>query len=64
MITLSEETVTLRYTVEFEKRIKAKQRRHESRQNFIDRIADNLFEHENDYTDATVLGIENIEEKY
>ncbi|MFG0934978.1 hypothetical protein [Staphylococcus sp. 231237_7MaSpsaltlick] len=60
---MSEETVTLRYTVEFEKRIKAKQCRHESRQNFIDRIADNLFKHENDYTDATVLGIANVEEK-
>jgi len=63
VITLSEETITLRYTVEFEKRIKAAQGKYETRQNFIDRIVDNLFEHENDYTDATVLGIENVEEK-
>lgn len=63
MITLSEETVTLRYTVEFEKRIKAAQGKYETRQNFIDRLADNLFKHENDYTDATVLGIANVEEK-
>ncbi|MGW8033150.1 hypothetical protein ACWEZE_12810 [Staphylococcus shinii] len=49
--------------MEFEKRIKAEQGKYETRQNFIDRIADNLFEHENDYTDATVLGIENVEEK-
>ncbi|MEB6244647.1 hypothetical protein [Staphylococcus xylosus] len=49
--------------MEFEKRIKAEQGKYETRQNFIDRIADNLFEHENDYTDATVLGIANVEEK-
>lgn len=60
---MSEETVTLRYTVKFEKRIKAAQGKYETRQNFIDRIADNLFKHENDYTDATVLGTENVEEK-
>lgn len=41
--------------MEFEKRINTAQGKCETRQNFIDSIADNLFEHENDYNDAIVL---------
>jgi len=50
MILISEETVTIRYTVKFEKRVTERQQNNETRQDFIDRIADDLFKQPNDYT--------------
>lgn len=63
MILISEETVTIRYTVKFEKRVTDSQKKHETRQDFIDRIADDLFKQPNDYTDGTVIDIDNVEER-
>ncbi|PTJ85098.1 MULTISPECIES: hypothetical protein [Staphylococcus] len=63
MILISEETVTIRYTVKFEKRVTERQKNNETRQDFIDRIADDLFKHPNDYTDGTVIDIDNVEER-
>lgn len=62
MIFINEETVTIRYTVKFEKRVKAVRKDNEEHHVFIDRIAKDLTDDE--ATEGDVLYIENIEEKY
>lgn len=62
MILINEETVTIRYTVKFEKRVKAVRKDNEEHHVFIDRIAKDLTDDE--ATEGDVLHVDNIEEMY
>lgn len=58
----NEEIVKVKYTVKFEKDIPCTQRRHETREDMIERIADKLFYDNGEAIDGRVLDVDDVEE--